>query len=65
MAVGVKTAADQLVWAPIMTVVFFSFLKLLEGQPDMARSRSSRQTIHARLHSSTYVQYICTHLLWG
>lgn len=35
MAVGVKTAADQVIWAPVMTVVFFAFLKLLEGQPDL------------------------------
>lgn len=37
MAVGIKTAADQLIWAPVMTVVFFAFLKLMEGQPDMVR----------------------------
>ena len=37
MAVGVKTAADQLIWAPVMTVVFFAFLKLMEGQPDLVR----------------------------
>jgi hypothetical protein len=38
MAVGIKTAADQLIWAPVMTMVFFAFLKLLEGQPDMVCS---------------------------
>lgn len=29
-----KTAIDQLVWAPAMTVVFFTFLKVLEGHPE-------------------------------
>lgn len=29
-----QTAADQLIWAPIMTAVFFAFLKLAEGQPE-------------------------------
>ena len=33
-AVAFKTAADQIVWAPIMTCVFFAFLKLLEGHPE-------------------------------
>ena len=34
-AVLLKTAADQLVWAPIMTVVFFAVLKSLEGHPEL------------------------------
>ena len=34
-AVLIKTAADQLVWAPIMTVVFFAVLKSLEGHPEL------------------------------
>ena len=34
-AVLVKTAADQLIWAPIMTVVFFAVLKSLEGHPEL------------------------------
>lgn len=34
-AVLIKTAADQLVWAPIMTVVFFALLKTLEGHPEL------------------------------
>lgn len=34
LAVAIKTAADQVVWAPVMTVVFFAVLKLLEGHPD-------------------------------
>jgi hypothetical protein len=32
--VAVKTSADQLIWAPIMTCVFFAFLKLLDGHPE-------------------------------
>jgi hypothetical protein len=34
-AVLAKTAADQLVWGPAMTLIFFAFLKLLEGSPDL------------------------------
>ena len=34
-AVLLKTAADQVVWAPIMTVVFFAVLKSLEGHPEL------------------------------
>jgi hypothetical protein len=34
-AVAVKTAADQLIWAPVMTCAFFAFLKLLEGHPEL------------------------------
>jgi hypothetical protein len=30
-----KTAADQIVWAPIMTCVFFAVLKSLEGHPEL------------------------------
>jgi len=34
-AVLLKTAADQLVWAPVMTCVFFAVLKALEGHPEL------------------------------
>ena len=34
-AVLLKTAADQVIWAPIMTVVFFAVLKGLEGHPEL------------------------------
>lgn len=34
-AVLLKTAADQLLWAPIMTCVFFVVLKSLEGHPEL------------------------------
>lgn len=34
-AILIKTAADQLIWAPVMTCVFFVVLKALEGHPDM------------------------------
>ena len=37
-AVLIKTAADQLIWAPIMTVVFFALLKTLEGHPELILS---------------------------
>ena len=34
-AVLLKTAADQIVWAPVMTCVFFAVLKSLEGHPEL------------------------------
>jgi protein Mpv17 len=34
-AVLIKTAADQLIWAPVMTCVFFAVLKSLEGHPEL------------------------------
>lgn len=34
-AVAIKTAADQLIWAPVMTCVFFAFLKLVEGHAEL------------------------------
>jgi hypothetical protein len=34
-AVLLKTAADQLLWAPAMTVVFFAFIKALELHPEL------------------------------
>lgn len=34
-AVVIKTAADQLIWAPVMTCVFFAVLKSLEGHPEL------------------------------
>lgn len=33
-AVALKTAADQVIWAPAMTVIFFAVVKLLEGHPE-------------------------------
>ncbi len=34
-AVLIKTAADQLIWAPVMTCVFFAVLRALEGHPEL------------------------------
>ncbi|KAI3438018.1 hypothetical protein D9Q98_000461 [Chlorella vulgaris] len=34
-SVLIKTALDQLVWGPIMTLIFFALLKTLEGHPDL------------------------------
>lgn len=34
-AVLLKTAADQLIWAPVMTCVFFAVLRSLEGHPEL------------------------------
>jgi hypothetical protein len=35
-AVLTKTAIDQMIWAPVMTVVFLVFLTTLEGHPESA-----------------------------
>ena len=37
-AVLTKTAVDQLIWAPTMTVVFLTFLTTLEGRPETIMS---------------------------
>ena len=37
-AVLLKTAADQIVWAPVMTCVYFAFLRLAEGHPELITS---------------------------
>ena len=37
-AVLIKTAADQIAWAPIMTCVYFAFLRTLEGHPELIMS---------------------------
>lgn len=45
-AVLAKTAADQLIWAPIMTCVFFAVLKTLEGHPEMIMQTIQVQYSH-------------------
>lgn len=47
-----KTAIDQLVWAPTMTVVFFVFLRLLEGHPEAIVS-----TVHDRVLPTLLANY--------
>ena len=37
-AVLLKTAADQIAWAPVMTCVYFAFLRTLEGHPELIMS---------------------------
>ena len=37
-AVLLKTAADQIIWAPIMTCVYFAFLRAAEGHPELIAS---------------------------
>jgi len=34
-AVVAKTALDQLLWAPAFSCVFFAFVNLFEGRPDL------------------------------
>ncbi|DBA99949.1 TPA: hypothetical protein ACH3X1_013826 [Trebouxia sp. C0004] len=52
-AVLAKTAADQLVWAPIMTCVFFAVLKTLEGHPELIM-----QTIQDKLVRTVVANYV-------
>ncbi|KAK9828257.1 hypothetical protein WJX74_005793 [Apatococcus lobatus] len=52
-AVLIKTAADQLVWAPIMTVVFFALLKTLEGHPELIAA-----TVQDKLVKTVVANYI-------
>lgn len=52
-AVLLKTAADQLVWAPIMTVVFFAVLKSLEGHPELILS-----TVQDKLVKTVVANYV-------
>ena len=45
-AVLAKTAADQLIWAPIMTCVFFAVLKTLEGHPELVMQTIQVRVVH-------------------
>ncbi len=47
-SVLLKTAADQLIWAPIMTCVFFAVLKTLEGHPELILATVQVSTLTAR-----------------
>jgi protein Mpv17 len=53
-AVLAKTAADQLLWAPAMTCVFFTFIRCLEGRPELIVS-----TIQAKLGPTIFANYLC------
>eukprot|EP00884_Botryococcus_braunii_P003689 jgi/Botrbrau1/13320/Bobra.0315s0017.1 len=52
-AVLLKTAADQVVWAPVMTIVFFAFLKAVEGHPELIWP-----TIQEKLVKTVVANYI-------
>lgn len=45
-AVLVKTAADQLLWAPVMTCVYFAFLRTVEGHPELIASTIQVGSVH-------------------
>ena len=44
-AVLAKTAADQIVWAPVMTLVYFVFLRCVEGHPELIASTIQVQLV--------------------
>lgn len=54
-AVLLKTAADQLLWAPAMTCVFFAFLKTLEGHPE---------AIVATIQAKLWITIAANYVLW-
>lgn len=54
-AVLSKTALDQFVWGPAMTVVFFAFLKTLEGRPDL---------ILATVKSKLWKVMVANYMVW-
>ncbi|CAD7695137.1 unnamed protein product [Ostreobium quekettii] len=37
-AIIIKTALDQLIWAPMFSCVFFTFVRTMEGHPELALS---------------------------
>lgn len=51
-AVLIKTAADQIAWAPIMTCVYFAFLRTLEGHPELIVS-----TIQSKVVATVVANY--------
>jgi len=57
-AVLLKTAADQAVWAPVMTLVYFVFLRCVEGHPELIPStiqvRRRRPRQPARVSSTPW-----------
>ena len=66
-AVLAKTAADQLVWAPVMTCVFFAVLKTLEGHPEMIMStiEVGLCPAGARMGNLGCAPPVCSRLLTG
>lgn len=60
-AVLIKTAADQLVWGPIMTLFFFAFLKALEGHPELIMSTIQQKFMPTML--ANYVLWPIAHLI--
>lgn len=54
-AVLLKTAADQLLWAPVMTVVFFAVVKSLEGHPEL---------VWQTVHDKTLPTLLANYLIW-
>lgn len=60
-AVLIKTALDQLVWGPLMTLVFFAFLKTLEGHPELILDTIARKFWPTML--ANYVLWPLAHLV--
>lgn len=54
-AVALKTAADQVVWAPVMTVAFFAVVKALEGHPEQMWST---------IHDKTVPTIMANYMVW-
>ena len=58
-AVLIKTAADQIAWAPIMTCVYFAFLRTLEGHPELIVSTIQVQLCLCEVIVSTNLVHLC------
>ena len=54
-AVLAKMAADQLLWAPAMTCVFFVALKTMEGHPELIESTLQVRTRVGHVQSALLV----------
>ncbi|PSC71174.1 hypothetical protein C2E20_5468 [Micractinium conductrix] len=60
-AVLIKMALDQLVWGPAMTLVFFAFLKTLEGHPELIVATIQAKFLPTML--ANYVLWPLAHLV--
>lgn len=60
-AVAIKTSADQLIWAPVMTCFFFAFLKVLEGHPELAISTVQEKVLPTV--AANYVIWPAAHIV--
>lgn len=56
-----KTALDQLIWAPFFSCVFFSFVRTLEGHPELAFSTIQSELVPTLV--ANYALWPLAHLI--